>query len=138
MRMAICIGATGLILDGGDDSQYACAAAIAINAEAVWPVELGHGLGLRMAPVTGFRVLVDDVADLGGIGGVADTSFLVENADANHARLVANGVHDLVKTIAIVAHHVIGGAALDHVADSFGAAESRSLEVLAVQANAEV
>jgi len=136
--MTIRVRARGLILDRRDDSEDPLPAAIAINAEAVRPVQACQGLRLRVTGVAGLALLVDDVADFARIGRVADTSLLVKHAYPHHAGLVADRFHDLVQAFAIVVHHVVAGAALDHVADPLGAAQNGGFQMLAMQPDVEI
>src|ERR1035438_8748039 len=116
MRVTLGVGATGLIFDGGDDSQHTLPAT-AINTKAVGAIQARQRLRLSVTAVAGLGRLVEDVADLRWIGGVADPPLLVKDADLDHAGLVLHGVNGVVESLAIVAQHVVGGAVLDYVAD---------------------
>ena len=121
MRVAGGVGTCRLVLDGSDDAEHTSATSVPEDAKAVGPVELCQRLGLGVAGVAGFRTLIDNVIQFGGIGRVGYPAFFVEDADLCHARLIGEGADGMVKTFAVIAKHVIGGAVLDDVADAFGA-----------------
>ena len=91
-----------------------------------------------MAAVAGLGGLVEDVADFGGVGGVADSALAIEDAHLGDAGLFGDGLNGVVKSLAIVVQHVVRGAASDHVADPFGAGQGGGFEVLAMQSDIEV
>ena len=135
--MAGGVRATGLIFNGSDDSQHAVPAADAINAKAVGTIEARQRLRLIVTAVAGLRFLIEDVADFRGIGRVADPPLLVEDADFYHAGLVGDGLDGVVESLAIVAQHVVRGAAIDHIAHPLGAGQRALLQVLPMQPDNE-
>ena len=128
----------GLIFDGSDDSQHAVPAAIAINAKAVRTIQPRQRLRLSVAAVAGLGRLVENVADFGWIGGVADPPLLVKDAHLDHAGLVRHGLNRVVEPFAIVAQHVVRGAALDYIADPLGAGQRGRFQMLAVQSDIQI
>ncbi len=135
--MAVGVRAAGLIFDGSDNSQHALPA-IAINAKAVGAIQARQRLRLSVAAVAGLRRLVENVADFRWIGGVADPPLLVKDAHLDHAGLVRHGLDRVVESLAIVAQHVVGGAALDYIADPLGAGQRGCFQVLAMQSDIQV
>src|SRR5271170_6765068 len=99
MRVAAGIGATRLIFDGGDNSQYSVPAAIAINAKAVGTVQAGQGLSLIVAAVAGLRRLVENMADFGGVGGITDSPLRVKDSHLDHAGIVRHGPDRVVEPL---------------------------------------
>ena len=110
----------------------------AINAKAVGTIQARQRLRLVVAAVAGLGRLVENVADFLGIGGVADPPLLVKDAHLDHAGLVGHGLNGVVESLAIVAQHVVGGAALDHVADPLGAGQGGGFQMLAMQSDIQV
>src|ERR1700739_2691746 len=121
MRMAGCIRACRLVLDGSNNPQHAGPVRIAVDPEPVGTIQPRQRLGLGMAAVTGFGALIDNMILLQRIGGGSDPSVLVEYADPLHAWLRGYGQDGVVHPLPIVAQHVIGGAALDGITDAFRA-----------------
>ena len=91
-----------------------------------------------MAAVAGLGRLVEDVVHFRCIGGVADPALLVKDAHLDHAGLVGHGLNGVVEAFAIVAQHVVGGAALDHIADPLGAGQRGCFQMLAVQSDIQI
>src|SRR5271157_5310624 len=138
MSVTIGIGAAGPVFDGSDDSQHTLPAVAAINTETVGTIEARQRLGLIVAAITGFSLLVDDVADFREIGGVADPALLVEDAYLDHAGFIGHGLYRVVESLAIVAQHVIRGAVIDDIADPLGAGQSGRFKVLAMQLDIQI
>src|ERR1035438_7285516 len=137
MRVTLGVGTTGLIFDRSDNSQHTLAAT-AINTKAVGAIQARQRLRLSVTAVAGLGRLVEDVADLGWIGGVADTPMLVKNAHLGHTGLGGNGLNRVVEPLAIVAQHVVGGAAPDYVATPLGAGQRGCFQMLAMQSDIQV
>src|SRR5579864_4038724 len=127
MRVAGSIRARGLILDGSNDTEYAGPPAVAVDAKAVGTVEPRQRLRLRMARIAGLTFFVDDMIEFRCVRGVGDPAFLIEDANLYHAGLAGHGLDRVVEAFAVVAQHVLGGAARDDVADSLSAEQSHLL-----------
>src|SRR5450755_3616584 len=101
MRMAFCIRATGPIFDGCDNAEYALAAGIAVNAEAVGTIQARQRLGLIVTAVAGLSFFIENVAYFRRVGGVADPALLVKDAHLDHARFIRDALDRVVKTGAV-------------------------------------
>ena len=91
-----------------------------------------------MAAVTRFRTLIDCVPDFRRVRGIADVAFTIEDANPHHSRLIRHGGHGVIQAFPVVAQHVIGGAALDDIADALGAGERGRFEMLPVQTDVQI
>src|SRR5208282_470844 len=138
MGVTFGVGATGLIFDGSDNSEHALPIGAAINAKAIGTIQARQRLGLGVAAITGLPLLVEDVADFRRIGGVADPSLLVKDADLDHAGLIRDGFDGVVETFSIVSQHVISCAAADDIADPLGACQGGGFQILAMQSDIQV
>src|SRR5436309_8550870 len=118
MSMAACIGARRLILNWSNNPQNTSAAAVAKDAKAVRTVQPGQRLRLGMAPITGFRALIDDVVEFRWVGRIGDLPFFVKDANLRHAGLIGNGADRPIESFTVVAQHVFSGAALNDIADT--------------------
>ena len=92
---------------------------------------------LGVTGIAGFGVLIDLPVNLFRVGGEADLAFLVDDADVLHPGLIRHRADDLVEAGAIVAHHVMRGAALDYVALALGGKQRGGFQVLPVQPNVD-
>src|SRR5580704_2216949 len=137
MRMAFSIRAARLIFDRGDNSEYPVPAAVAINAKAVGAIQAGQRLRLSVAAIAGLGRLVENVANFGRVGRVADPPLLIKDSYLDHAGLVRHGLDRVVESLAIVAQHVVRRAAPDYIADSFRAGQRGGFQMLAMKADDE-
>src|SRR3954462_9524190 len=90
---------------------------------------------LCVTGVASLSALIYNVVLFGGVGGVRDPSFLVEDADLLNTRLGSCGLDRAVQPFPVIAQHVVGGALPDDVADAFSRLKSVLLQMLAVQPN---
>ena len=130
--MARRIRAGRLIFNGGDDSEDAMAAAIAVDPEAVGALEPGESLRLGMAAVTSLSGFIHDMILLAYIRGVGNPAVLVEDANLFDPRLSRDGLNGVIQAVSVVAQHVFTGAALDGIADALGGLKRVLLQMLAV------
>ncbi len=72
-----------------------------------------QGFAHRVAAVAALGLLVDHLADVGGVAGVDDLPRLVEYADTVDALLLPDPADALVDPLAIVVQHVVFGVGLD-------------------------
>src|ERR1700678_2189360 len=138
MRMASGVRASKLIFEGSDNSEHPVAAAVAVNTKTVRPIQARQRLRLGMAAVAGLGGFVEDMADFRRISRVAYRPLSIKNADLDHARFVGDGLNRVVESLAIVAQHVIRGAALDYIADSLGAGQRGCFQMLAMQSDIQI
>src|SRR3954466_5428226 len=115
MSVACGVGTGGLIFQRRDDAQDAFAICALVEAKTIGAVQLSEGPTARVTGVTSFGRLVHDVIDLGGIARVTNPAFLVEDAYLDHAGLIGHGADGVIETLAIIAQHVVGGAAADDI-----------------------
>src|SRR3954452_21624371 len=130
MGVTRCIRAARPVLNGSDNPQYP-QPATPINTKPVRTFQASQRLRLRVTSVASLSSFVYAMVDLGRIGGIADSPLLVEDPHADHARFVGDGAHEVVQSFAVVAQHVVRGAALDNVTDAFCADEGSCFKVLA-------
>src|SRR5579863_1505371 len=138
MRVAGGVCACWLIFDRSNNAENSRASGVAVNAKPVRTVHSCQWLRLRVARVTCFSGLIDDVILFGRISCIRDPPFLVEDPDLFHSRLGGHGLNRPVKPFSVVPQHVVRGAMLDYVAYSFRAQQRVLLQMLPVQPDIEV
>jgi hypothetical protein len=132
VRMTGRIRAGRLVFDGCDDGQYPLSLVVTEDPKAIWPVQMSERLRLRMAAIAILRILVDHPADFQRGAGVTDSPLLVEDPHFDHAWFVRHRGHSVVQPLPIVAQHVIGGCALDDVANPLPTGQRGGFQIFPV------
>ena len=130
--------AADLVRDHPDGPEHPMA--LIVDEDPRPAVGVQGRLGNRSGVAADARLLlaVHRGADLVGLGGEGDLSFLVEDPDAFDAGLTTHGFHGLADGVAPVDPHVVVDGEIDRLGQTLGAEDRLFQGVLALRADQQV